>query len=468
MTRLLALLSLAVPLAACGVARGVGDDAPPGPAGGPGPDGGPADDDCPRMYRQDVLPTYELTLAPAEWQALEDEFRNRPQREAMGLDPKPYHPADFVYLDGAERIEVPNVRVRLKGNSSWAQTIAFDANPKMQFVISFNEVDPDARFLGVRKLELDMPRTDHTFVRQRLALKALRQMGVAAQCANNARLVINGQYYGLYTNLERFDKEFIQRQFGEDDEGDLWEGGRIIQNNEDTFTWDRIDALWAANTVAEIDALADLDASIKVWAAEMMVGDVDGYGNGFANWYLYDHPTRDFVWLPIDLDTTFDPDFLPADSSPVFAPSPWRWELDWHHYRVVMTDPAGFNRFAGALGEVRSRFDGAALQRDLDAMAAQVRSAADADPRKPFTMAQHDFAVGASRQYITARATAIDAWLDCRSSGGPDRDSDGFDLCHDCDERAPMVNPGRGEVCNMVDDNCNGLLNDMPAGQVCQ
>lgn len=468
------LLSAALLVVGCGEAPGInGDDTPDG---GPGPDTGNPDagfpngaDDCPPMYRQDILPTYELTLAPNEWAAMQDEFLHRAEREAAGLNPKPYHPAAFRYVAGDQRIDVPQVMVRLKGASSWAQTVMFDPNPKMQFVISFNELSPDGRFMGVRKLELDMPRTDWTFLRHRLALRALRGFGIPAQCANSARVVINGQYYGLYTNLERFDKEFLQRNFGHDaDNGDLWYGGRIPETNEAQPNWDRLDALWMVQSTEELDELADLDASMYEWAGEMMVGDVDGYGNGFANFYIYDHPTRGFLWLPVDLDTSFDPDFLPASSSPVFAPSPWRWELDWYHYMVVMSERPGFERFVEALGQVRTKFDVATLQRDLDTWNAQIAEAAESDPHRPFTMASHAQSTSISRRYIADRAAAIDTWLACRrGEGAVDRDGDGYDLCHDCDDTKGEVHPDATESCNMRDDNCNGRLDDMAPGAVC-
>lgn len=220
--------------------------------------------DCPSMFAQDRLPTYYLDLAPAERAALEDEFHHRPERVAAGLDPTPYHVVRFRYDDGARQLEATDVRVRLKGQSSWIQTLALDANPKMQLVISFNEVNPDGRFLGVRKLDLDMPRTDQTFIRQRLALRYLRATGVTKQCANNARLVLDGVYYGLYTNLERFDKELLQRMYGHADaDGDLWKGARIIQTNEETFVWDRLVALWGIIDLAQLAQLADLDASVR-------------------------------------------------------------------------------------------------------------------------------------------------------------------------------------------------------------
>ncbi len=422
---------------------------------------------CPPMYQQHLLPDYALAIAPAEWAALDDEFRHRPEREAQGLDPTPYHPADFTYDDGTQVLTVADVRVRLKGQSSWAQTLALDANPKMQFVISFNEVDPAGRFLGVRKLDLDMPRTDQTFLRQRLALRYLREAQIPAQCANNVRLTINGAYYGLYTNLERFDKEFLQRNFGVDDDGDLWEGGRIIKTNEDTFSWERLDALWSLTSLAQLEALGDLDASMADWAAESMVGDADGYSNGRANFYIYDHPTRGFLWLPTDLDTAFDRDFLRPDASPLFPPSPGRWERDWHHFLIVMADPGGLARYVAALADARGRLDVDAAQGELDAWRAQIADAVADDPHRGYGLDAHALAIDFSRAYVSERAASIDAWLACRQDGGADADADGVDLCHDCDDHDPTVHPGATETCNLRDDDCDGRIDNRVGAASC-
>ena len=39
-------------------------------------------------------------------------------------------------------------------------------------------------------------------------------LGVPASCVNNARLVINGEFYGLYANIEFLDEELLERLFG--------------------------------------------------------------------------------------------------------------------------------------------------------------------------------------------------------------------------------------------------------------
>ncbi len=77
--------------------------------------------------------------------------------------------------------------VRLRGNPGFSWL-----GPKMQFVISFNEDDPDGRFMGLRKISLDASWYEPTLLRDRLAYTWLRSIGVPASCTNNAQLLING------------------------------------------------------------------------------------------------------------------------------------------------------------------------------------------------------------------------------------------------------------------------------------
>ena len=133
-------------------------------------------------------------------------MQSEPRRQPR-LPPVP-HVDEFKYGDEV----LHNVLIRLKGWSSWWQA-QVDNPPKMQFVLAFDGVDTHQRFHGSRKVELDMPRIDPSYLRQRVALSYLRALGVPAECANSGRLFINGALYGLLHEPERPDQEFVTRIF---------------------------------------------------------------------------------------------------------------------------------------------------------------------------------------------------------------------------------------------------------------
>ncbi len=425
----------------------------------------PVEDGCPALFAQDVMPDFYVDVGDTEWAALEYDLHHRDERIAAGEDPNPYYPIVFRY--GSDVVE--DAMIRLKGASSWAETVAFDDDPKMQFVISFNEKNDDGRYRGARKLALDMPRTDGTFLRQRLGLYALRSMGITAQCANNARLFVNDELYGLYSNVERMDREFLERLFPDSPDGNLWEGARIIKTNEDTFTWDRLNAFWAlpeGGTISEFDALVDLEESIEVWAAEAVLPQPDGYWAGRANFYLYDHPTRGFLWLPVDLDSAFD--FVPATIDALYPVCTSQWWEDRLHYTMVMDDPTWQQRYVDTLGEVLDRYDVGDMEKRLDEWSAQIAQAAEEDPRRPFSYDDHQTAVANTRAFFAARAAFVGDWLDCRGgAGGPDGDGDGAMFCRDCEDSNSEMGPHMTETCNGIDDDCDGHideLDDCPEG----
>ena len=282
---------------------------------------------CADVFADDLFPTYELQIAPAEWNALLTDFYNMQQKVSAMQDYHPYHRlAEFRY--GNEVIT--NALIRLKGWSSWRQALP-DNPPKLQFVIAFNEVDSAGRFHGLRKVELDMPRIDQTYLRQRVSLAYLRALGLPAQCANNARVFINGAFYGLFTNTGATRQGVHpapvpgigpRRSLGIRHQ---------LATNEDTMALPhpRLDAFWAAKDVAAIAAISDVDEAMLEWAAEAMLADADGYWLGHQNFFIYDHPARGWLWIPHDLDADInwlDPRIDPIyywGGDPTWAP-PWR------------------------------------------------------------------------------------------------------------------------------------------------
>ncbi len=54
-----------------------------------------------------------------------------------------------------------------------------------------------------------------------------------------------------------------------------------------------------------------------------------------------------------------------------------------------------------------------------------------------------------------------DAFHHAREIYYPDADGDGFYSYEDCDDHNPLLNPGATEVCDGIDNNCDGLVDDL-------
>lgn len=353
-----------------------------GPTGYPRP--------CSDIYNPSVLQTFDVVISDTEWSAMRRDCEEVVQR---------YRPIELRY--GAETV---SAMIRLKGNWSWNCD-------KMQFVISFNEVDPDGRFHGQRKIVLDAPWYDPTLLHERLAFFFMERYGTAYSCVNHARLNINGAYYGIYANVERIDREYLERHFDLPD-GNLYKEGRELTTNEETADTSRMEAYWDADDLSTLEGLVDLEQAIGVWAGLAMVPDPDSYWAGVEiNFYLYDHPSRGFLYLPYDMDIAFAENIWPdlASADPItYEHEEWLREPQ---YEMVLSDSVWCGRFVEALRRARSAYDAALFQSKIDEWIAQIGDAISDDPNKTFDMAEHREALEALRQFPGRRAAFVDAWL---------------------------------------------------------
>jgi spore coat protein CotH len=379
---------------------------------------------CPGIYAQDLFPTFEITMTDEVWDALVDEWLEGPDLDKEDDGYKLEHPLEsFVYED----IVIDDAMVRLRGNS-----IHWENDDKLEFQIDFNEVDKAGRFLGLRHLALDAATANRHMLRDRLALSIMRDMDIDAPCANNARLNINGEYYGIYTSIEKIDKTFLERVF-DDPEGDLWKRAEwTLKTNENTSNDDRLEDLLDADSPAELEEYLDLEQALRVFAAEAILPDSDGMWAGGLNFYLYDEPIDGkFVMLPWDLDNTFERFDDPPNGEYPVNPDPVVWEKWTSHgrpfYTTALEDEDWFAYYIAAIqDQYDSSYDADELHDLIDDWSAQIEDAVVEDDNKPYSNNDYFEEVEDLHDYIDDRHDFLAEWLECWQNGG---EPDGQGYC---------------------------------------
>jgi spore coat protein CotH len=377
----------------------------------------PAEDGCHEIYAQDLLPTFELTIDEDTWEALEWEWKHGAKQEIKGENPKPHHSlTEFRYGD----IVIDNAEIRLRGNPTH-----WDQEGKLQFQITFDRVDENGHFLGLEALAFDAAPANRNMQRDRLALSIMRDMGIPAPCANHARLDINGEYYGIFTNLEKVDKKFLERRF-DDPSGDLWKRGNWeLETNKKTANVARLAALLDAETIDELETHLDVEHALRVYASEAILPASDNGWAGGLNFYLYDDPISGvFKLIPYDLDGAFDrfndgPNGeFPANPDPVV----WHKKIRFHGrpwYDLALEDEDWFWYYIESIEvHYEAAYDVSVLRERIATWTDQIEESVLEDDNKSFSNEEYLQEVELLVEYVEARHEWLGEWLKCWEEGG--------------------------------------------------
>ncbi len=304
-------------LAAC---SGGETEATPDAGVGPTPDAGP--DLTEEMYDTTRVIEVDVDMDVADWDELR--FQGRSIFDVLGascLEDPPTRP--FTYFPAVVRIdgeEITNVAVRKKGFfGSLSET-------KPSLKIKFSEYDEFQTFGGLKRLTLNNNKSDASHVKQCIGYALFNAAGVPAPRCSFAKVTVNGDYLGIFTNVEGIRKPFVARHFP-DNEGNLYEGALSDFRDGWVNTFQRktnkadpllgevddrsdIELLVAALQVPDaalldtIEPLFDIDAFIDFWVMETIMMHADGYGRNTNNFYLYKDPTTGkFNFIPWGIDS---------------------------------------------------------------------------------------------------------------------------------------------------------------------
>jgi spore coat protein CotH len=200
---------------ACGPAAGAGPPAGPDPTGR-----GLADDRAvAALYRPDDVQSVHRHVADADL-----------RRMLAALPERVDVPATFRWRD----VTAENVSVRFKGNSSADPRQAH----KRSFLVKFDGSDKARRFFGLRQVSFDNGVQFGGLFSEPIITDILRHHGVPAHRCNYARVYVNGEYRGVYVNVERVDESFLASHLG-DPGGSLFkvdEGGRARTSSSSATT----------------------------------------------------------------------------------------------------------------------------------------------------------------------------------------------------------------------------------------
>ena len=245
-------------------------------------------------------------------------------RMHAALPERIYVPGTFRWND----IELERVGVRYKGDSSSSP----EQRHKRSFLIKFSEFVAGGRFLGLRRVALDNGVQFGGLFSERLITDTLRTVGVHAPRTNYARVHLNGDYQGIYVNVERLDRAYLANHF-DDANGDLYKvhqggpGADLAFVGDDPLLYRKTfepkgkndSLLPVVSLIREINEtspemfaqrlreLLDVDAFISMMGVLLLSGAFDQYtGWGPHNYYPYRGSSSGrWTYLPWDLDVGF-------------------------------------------------------------------------------------------------------------------------------------------------------------------
>jgi spore coat protein CotH len=286
--------------------------------GKPGPKVSPSDvENYPdaELYDPKVLRTVFLQFEADDW-----------EKELADFKPSDVEVPATMTVDGKE---YPNVGVSFRGASSF---FMIPEGSKRSLNISMDYMDDDQKLYGYKSLNFLNGNGDASMMSSVLYSEFAGQ-NIPTPKVNFVKVVINGRSWGIYSNAEQFNKDFINEHF-ETRKGARWkvlgnprgDGGLRylgddfneyrsrfeIKSKDKDESWQELINLCKVlnetpddKLVEALDPILNIDGVLWFLAYDVAFINSDGYWTRASDYSIYKQPDGKFQILPHDMNESF-------------------------------------------------------------------------------------------------------------------------------------------------------------------
>lgn len=298
------------------------------------------------------LPEIEIHVDLDEWNKLLEYYSANKNNEE-------YIKANFVFIKDGKKETLMNVGFRIRGNifsriAPESASVHKAGNTKWQqshFRVDFNEYVKGQSFHKLKALNLKAFNGDPAFVREIYCFDLFHRFGVMiAPRSSYVCLTIyvkgdpNPAYFGIYRMNESIDTTMMLDRFPGEPVGYLWKclyPASLIHSSmegeigmekisvedkhlSETYPYDlktkkdefekakeqlldfayNLNYLEGKELKAWLEKNFEVQLFLKAYAVNVMVGMWDDYWNNKNNYYLYQHSSGKWYFIPYDYDNT--------------------------------------------------------------------------------------------------------------------------------------------------------------------
>lgn len=250
------------------------------------------------IFDQDELHTFELNLSEADLERLDSD------------------PVAEEFVEGSLTFDgetISPIGIRYKGSIGAFVGCLSGVNPfepsgrktctKLSIKLKFNWLDSDDTFYGLKKLQFHSMNNDPSQMRERLGYWLFAEMGVPTPRAVHARLIINGEFVGLFALVEQIDGRFTRHNF-DDGKGNLYKEVWPLQFNGN--------ATATSQYLGALETNEDEDPNVSI---------IENFGKALVNSSIEDR--RDLVNQTMDLDNIMS--YIAVDRTIRHDDGPFHW-----------------------------------------------------------------------------------------------------------------------------------------------